>query len=141
MKAAFKEFKDFIKKGNVVDLAVAVVMGTAFSSIVNSVVNDIIMPLVGIIIGGVNFTNLKISIPNYIGQGNVDIMIGNFIQAVINFLLIALALFFIVKAMNKLMSLKKNKEEEPAKPEPVKSDELKTLEEIRDLLKKQNKNK
>ena len=138
MKAILKEFKDFIKKGNVLDLAVAVVMGSAFSSIVNSLVDDIIMPLIGIIIGGVDFTTLKINIPNYIGEGVVSIQIGNFIQAIINFLLIAIALFFVVKAMNKIMNLKK-KEEKKEVVVPTKSDELKTLEEIRDLLKKQNK--
>ena len=89
-----KEFRDFISRGNVLDLAVAVVMGTAFTAIVNSLVNDVIMPIIGMIIGGVDFTSLSITI------GEAQILYGSFIQAVINFLLIAFVVFLLVKAIN-----------------------------------------
>lgn len=128
MKKFFKEFLEFIKRGNVIDLAVAVVIGGAFSSIVTSLVNDIIMPLIGIIIGGVDFTSLTVKV------GSATLAYGNFIQNIINFLIIAFVIFVVIKAMNKLMSLKKK--EEKKEEAPAKSDELKTLEEIRDLLKK-----
>ena len=128
MKKFFKEFLEFIKRGNVIDLAVAVVIGGAFSSIVTSLVNDIIMPLIGIIIGGVDFTSLTVEV------GSATLAYGNFIQNIINFLIIAFVIFAVIKAMNKLMSLKKK--EEKKEETPAKSDELKTLEEIRDLLKK-----
>lgn len=128
MKKFFKEFLEFIKRGNVIDLAVAVVIGGAFSSIVTSLVNDIIMPLIGIIIGGVDFTSLTVKV------GSATLAYGNFIQNIINFLIIAFVIFVVIKAMNKLMSLKKK--EEKKEETPAKSDELKTLEEIRDLLKK-----
>lgn len=142
MKKLFKEFGDFIKRGNVIDLAVAVVIGGAFSSIVGSLVNDIIMPVISLATGGVDFTNLFVSLN---GQsyatlaeaqeaGASVLAYGSFIQAIINFLIIAFVIFMVVKAMNKLMSLKKKKEEEPKAP--VKSDEVVLLEQIRDLLKK-----
>ena len=143
MKKLFKEFGDFIKRGNVIDLAVAVVIGGAFSSIVASLVNDIIMPVISLATGGVDFTNLFVSLN---GQsyatlaeaqeaGASVLAYGSFIQAIINFLIIAFVIFMVVKAMNKLMSLKKKKEEEEPKA-PVKSDEVVLLEQIRDLLKK-----
>lgn len=122
------EFKDFISKGNVVDLAVGVIIGGAFGKIVTSVVSDILMPLIGVIIGGHDFTNLKITV------GNANIMIGNFIQNVIDFLIIALCVFIFVKVINKLMPKK-----EEIKEEVKKSDEAILLEEIRDLLKKKTK--
>ncbi len=123
MKNFINEFKDFIKRGNVVDLAVAVVIGGAFSSIVNSLVNDLIMPLVGILIGGINFSRLSVTL------GDATIHYGNFLQNVINFLIIAFAIFMVVKFINKFSK----KKEEAA---PSKSDEVVLLEEIRDLLKK-----
>jgi len=89
-----KEFKEFIARGNVMDLAVGIVVGGAFTSIVNSLVNDIIMPLVGILIGGVNFSQLSVTV------GSAVFAYGNFIQQVINFLIIAFTVFLIVKAMN-----------------------------------------
>lgn len=122
------EFKDFISKGNVVDLAVGVIIGGAFGKIVTSVVSDILMPLIGVIIGGHDFTNLKITV------GNANIMIGNFMQNVIDFLIIALCVFIFVKVINKLMPKK-----EEVKEEVKKSDEAILLEEIRDLLKKKTK--
>ncbi len=126
MKKFIQEFKDFISKGNVVDLAFAVVIGNSFNAIVTSLVNDVIMPLVGIIIGGIDFTGIKIT------YKTSSIMVGNFIQNIINFLIIALSIFVMVKVFTKL-SHKKKEEELP----PPESKEAVLLEEIRDLLKKQ----
>ena len=126
-----KEFKEFISKGNVVDLAVGVIIGGAFSSIVTSLVNNIFTPLIGLILGGLDFSNLSITFKN------ANIMYGAFIQSVIDFLIVALCLFVVIKAMNKLSDLRKKEEEKEA--EEAKSAELATLEEIRDLLKKKNK--
>jgi large conductance mechanosensitive channel len=120
-----KEFKDFAMRGNVVDLAVAVVLGAAFGAIVKSLVDAIIMPIIGSFIGD-NFASLSIEI------NGVDVMYGAFIQAVVNFILIAFSVFMVVKAIN---STKKKKEEEPAAP-PAPSKEEVLLTEIRDLLKK-----
>ena len=120
-----KEFKDFISRGNVIDLAVGVVIGSAFGKIVTSLVDNILMPLIGIIIGGVDFTSLTATV------GDAKIAYGIFIQNIIDFLIVALCIFLIVKVMNKFM---KKKEEAPAVNE-----ELETLKEIRDLLKKKNK--
>lgn len=127
MKEFFKEFKTFISKGNVLDLAVAVVIGNAFNTIITSLVNDIIMPLVGIIIGGIDFTDIKLTI------GSEAILFGNFIQNVVNFLIIAFSIFVIIKVFNKLT---KKKEKEKQKEKPKKPDDIILLEEIRDLLKK-----
>lgn len=128
-KSFISEFKDFIKRGNVVDLAVAVVMGSSFSAIVNSLVNDIIMPFVGIIIGGINFSELSFTIKDS------TVFYGKFIQAIINFLIIAMCIFIIVKIMNRFIAKKEEKKEE-IKEEPPKKEEVVLLEEIRDLLKK-----
>lgn len=128
MKNVIKEFKAFIERGSVIDLAVGVVIGGAFSSIVTSLVNDIIMPLIGIIIGGIDFTGLSFKF------GSAYVKYGNFIQNVINFLIIAFALFLLVKGINKL-----SHKEEPKKEESKKSDEVILLEEIRDVLKKKSK--
>ncbi len=119
-----KEFKKFIARGNVLDLAVGVIVGGAFSSIVTSLVNNIFTPIIGLIVGGVDFSSLSITFRD------TKIMYGAFIQSVIDFLIVAFCLFIVVKAVNKVTH---KKEEKPAKP--VKSEELKTLEEIRDLLK------
>lgn len=119
-----KEFKKFIARGNVLDLAVGVIVGGAFSSIVTSLVNNIFTPIIGLIVGGVDFSSLSITFRD------TKIMYGAFIQSVIDFLIVAFCLFIVVKAFNKVTH---KKEENPAKP--VKSEELKTLEEIRDLLK------
>ena len=125
-----KEFKKFISRGSVVDLAVGVVVGGAFSKIVTSLVNDIIMPLIGIIIGGIDFSNLTLTFKN------ATISYGLFIQNVIDFLIIAFCIFLFVRFFNRLTSLKK--EEKPAVTK-AKSDDVVLLEEIRDLL-KDNKN-
>ena len=98
-----KEFIEFINRGSVVDLAVGVAVGGAFTAIVNSLVNDIVMPIVGLIAGGVDFTNLAIRIPNFFGNGDEAVIAyGNFIQNVIEFLIIAWVIFMIIKGMNRL---------------------------------------
>lgn len=117
-----QEFKAFIAKGNVLDLAVAVIIGGAFGAIVTSLVNDIVMPLIGAILGGTDFTTLAINI------GDASITYGNFIQAIINFLIIAFVIFMIVRTANK------TKEEAPPPPPAGPSSED-LLTEIRDLLK------
>ncbi len=128
MKKFIHDFKEFISKGNVLDLAIAVVIGNAFNAIVSSLVNDVIMPLVGIIIGGIDFTNIKIT------YKTSSIMVGNFIQNIINFLIIALSIFVMIRVFQKLSHKKK---EEPPKEEPPKREEVILLEEIRDLLRKE----
>ena len=133
-KGFIAEFKEFISRGNVIDLAVGVIIGTAFTAIVNSLVDDIVMPIIGYLIGGVSFESFKATLPAIAGNDPAVIAYGAFIQAVINFLLIALVVFCVIKAINKVQ---KKKEEEPAE-EPAPSEELKTLTEIRDLLKEQS---
>lgn len=122
-----KEFRDFAMRGNVLDLAIGFVMGAAFIAIVNSMVNDLIMPLVGIVLGGLDFTGLTITV------GSASITYGNFIQAIINFLIIAFVLFLIVRSVNKLTESRAK--EETAAPPPEPTAEEKLLTEIRDLLK------
>ncbi len=123
-----KEFRDFINRGSVIDLAVAVIIGGAFGAIITSLVNDIIMPLIGVILGGLDFAALSIQV------GDAMIMYGSFIQAIVNFLIIAFVLFLIVRSFN---ALKKEQEEAPAPP-PEPSAEEKLLTEIRDLLKEKS---
>ncbi|MBR1626147.1 MAG: large-conductance mechanosensitive channel protein MscL [Bacteroidales bacterium] len=123
-----KEFKDFAMRGNVMDMAVGVIIGGAFGKIVSSLVDDIIMPIIGVITGGIDFTGLKATV------GNASITYGNFIQNIVDFLIIAFCIFLMIKGIN---NLSKKKEETPAAPPaPTKDQEL--LTEIRDLLKKQN---
>ena len=122
------EFKQFISKGNVIDLAVGVIVGGAFTSIVSSLVDDMLMPIIGMILAGINFKDFGITIP---WRNEPFINIGNFIQAIITFLLTAICVFAIVKIIN----LFYKKAEKPA-PKPTKEEEL--LTEIRDLLKAQN---
>ena len=127
------EFKDFAMKGNVVDMAVGIIIGAAFGKIVASFVADVLMPPIGLALGGVNFTDLAIVMKEAVGDTPaVSILYGKFIQTVIDFVIIAMAVFVGVKAMN---SMKKKEEEKPAEPAaPPKQEVL--LEEIRDLLKK-----
>ena len=120
-----KEFKKFIARGNVLDLAVGVIVGGAFSSIVTSLVNNIFTPIIGLILGGVDFSNLSITFRD------TQIMYGAFIQSVIDFLIVALCLFIVVKVVNRVTAKKEKQEEK----KDTKSAELKTLEEIRDILK------
>ncbi|SIS99980.1 large-conductance mechanosensitive channel protein MscL [Belliella pelovolcani] len=133
-----KEFKDFAMKGNVVDLAVAVIIGGAFGKIVSSFVNDIVMPPIGVLLGGVDFKDLTVTLREaYVAESGAEmsavvLSYGNFIQNVVDFLIIAFVIFLAIKGIN---STKKKKEEAPAAPPaPPKSEVL--LEEIRDLLKK-----
>lgn len=107
-----KEFVEFINRGSVVDLAVGVAVGGAFTAIVNSLVDDIVMPIVGLVAGGVNFTELAIRIPNFFGTGDEAVIAyGNFLQNVVQFLIIAWVIFMIVKAMNRLNRRKDKKAE------------------------------
>lgn len=127
MKGFLNEFKDFAMKGNVLDLAVGVVMGSAFGTIVTSLVEKIIMPLVGIIVGGVNIADLSVKV------GNATLGYGAFLQAIINFLIIAFSIFLFVKAINTATSKFKKAEEEAAS---AVDPQLELLTEIRDLLAK-----
>lgn len=118
------DFKKFISRGNVLDLAVAVILGTAFGKIVSSLVNDIVMPIIGTILGGIDFTSLNIKV------NDAYILYGNFIQNIINFVVIAAAIFMIIKFIEKF------KKEEVVEEVVEKPSDIKLLEEIRDLLKK-----
>lgn len=146
MKKFLEEFKAFINKGNVLGLAVGVIIGGAFSTITTSLTNDIIMPIVSIFMGGVDFSSMSVMLPSVFpvpeDAAPNTLNYGSFISAVINFFILALVVFFIVKAVNKAMELgkKKPKEEKadpPAPPEPSREEVL--LTEIRDLLKAQAK--
>lgn len=129
----FKEFKEFAVKGNVIDLAVGVVIGGAFGKIVTSLVNDIIMPIVGTLTGGINFKDLKIVIKEAHGEVSaVTFNYGSFIQNVVDFLIIAFSIFLFIKLINKL---KREKKAEAVKEEVKQSEEVLLLQEIRDLLK------
>ena len=116
-----REFRQFVLRGNILDLAVAVVIGGAFIAIVNSLINDIVMPLIGLILGGIDFTRLSVT------AGSAVIAYGNFLQAIVNFLMIGLVLFLVVRAVNRLHT-----KQEVAPPEPPSQERL--LTEIRDLL-------
>ena len=135
-----KEFKAFIMRGNVLDLAVAVIIGAAFGKIVTSLVNDVIMPAVGLALGGVNFSDLKVVLKDAVMENGeviaeaVSINYGVFVQTIVDFLLVAFVIFMIIKGYNKTQ---KQEEEAPA-PDPEPSNEEKLLAEIRDLLKQQN---
>ncbi|MBQ8686948.1 MAG: large-conductance mechanosensitive channel protein MscL [Ruminococcus sp.] len=122
------EFKEFISKGNVLDMAVGLIIGSAFTAIVTSLVNDIFTPLIGMIIGGINFAGISVTV------GSATLSIGLFLQAIINFLLTAICVFIVVKAINRF---RRKKDEKPAPPKPSKEELL--LTEIRDLLKEQAK--
>lgn len=139
-KGFVQEFKTFISRGNVVDMAVGVIIGSAFTKIVNSLVNDVIMPMLGVITGGVNFADLKYVItPGTEEVAEVAVKYGQFIQNIIDFLLIAIVVFVMVKMINKMRDAAKKKEEEkpaePVAPPPTPEDIL-LLREIRDSLKK-----
>ena len=116
------EFKEFISRGNVMDLAVGVIIGSAFTAIVNSLVNDMLMPVIGLISGGIDFSGLKLVLTSAVGDTpEVALCYGSFLQSILNFLLVALALFLLVKALN---AFRRKKEEAPAPaPEPPKPSE------------------
>ncbi len=118
-----KEFRSFLQRGNVIDLAIAVIIGNAFGAIIKSLVDDLFMPLIGVLVGGIDFSGLTIQ------AGSAVITYGNFIQAIVNFLIIAFALFILVRAVSRF--------EKPAEPaaEPQPAEDIQLLAEIRDLLK------
>ena len=131
-KKFITEFKEFISKGNVLDLAVGVIIGGAFTSIVNSLVNDIFMPVIGGILSGINFNDLKVVIPAAIeGMSDVTICYGSFIQAIVNFLLTAFVVFLFIKGISRFRTKKPEEPKEPPKP----SEDILLLREIRDELK------
>ena len=144
MKKFFAEFKEFAMRGNVMDMAVGVIIGTAFGKITTSLVNDVFMPLIGLLIGGVDLGQLNIVLkPEVLDEAGkvvteaVTLGIGNLLAVILDFIIVAFAMFLLVKAMNKLASLKKKEEEAPEEDPKPTSEEL--LTEIRDLLKAQQK--
>ncbi len=136
-----KEFKDFAMKGNVIDLAVGIIIGAAFGKIVSSVVTDVIMPPIGLLVGGINFTDIKITMKDAITdpatgkiiKDAVTLKVGNFIQTLVDFTIVAFSVFLMVKGLNSL-SRKKAQETAPPPPPPITKDQ-ELLAEIRDLLK------
>ncbi len=121
----WKEFKDFIDRGNVMDMAVGIIMGSATTTVVNALVDDILSPIIGMFLGGVDFSNLSVTV------GDANIMYGSFINAIINFLIVAFVLFLIVRTLNRMDGEKKAKEEEDKGPS-----EIELLQQIRDELAK-----
>ncbi|SMC57039.1 large-conductance mechanosensitive channel protein MscL [Papillibacter cinnamivorans] len=140
-KGFLSEFKTFALRGNVIDLAVGVIIGGAFGTITSSLVADIIMPFIGLFIGGIDFTSLTVSVgPIFPGRDPSVLNLGVFIQTVINFIILAFVVFLIVRGINRLREGEKRKEASavpPAPPAPSKEELL--LTEIRDILKEQNK--
>lgn len=125
-KGIVTEFKEFISKGNVIDMAVGLIVGSAFTAIVTALVDNIFTPLIGLVIGGIDFSGISVTV------GDATLQIGLFLQAIINFLLTAICVFAVVKTIN---AMRRKKEEKPAPPKPSKEEVL--LTEIRDLLKQQ----
>ena len=144
MKKFLNEFKEFAMRGNVLDMAIGVVIGSAFGKITTSLVNDVFMPLIGLLIGGIDLGQLNLTLKAAVMDGDtvvkepVTLGLGTFLSTVIDFILVAFVIFLVVKAINKLHALgKKDEEPEPEKPETPTAEEL--LTEIRDLLKEQQK--
>lgn len=143
--AFFKEFKEFAMRGNVIDMAVGVVIGGAFGKIISSLVDDIIMPLVGVATGGMNFTDFKFVIQQAVIDGTTQEILkpevtlnwGTWVQTIVDFLIVAFCIFVSIKAINNLKREEPAAEEAPAPAEPTKEEVL--LTEIRDLLKQQSK--
>ncbi len=131
MKKFLREFKEFAMRGNMMDLAVGVIVGGTFSSITTSLINDILMPVIGIFVSEASFADLTVTV------GSAVVAYGNFIQAVINFLIMAFVVFCMVKGINRLS--RKKEEAPPPPPPPAPSQEEKLLTEIRDLLREQRK--
>lgn len=141
MKKFFNEFKTFAMRGNVLDMAIGVVIGAAFGKITTSVVNDIIMPLIGLITGGIDLTQWNILLNSAAVEAGADpvtLGIGNLLAVILDFIIVAFSMFLLVKGINKLHSLGK-KDEEPAPEEPDAPTAEELLTEIRDLLKEQQK--
>lgn len=143
MSKFLNEFKDFAMRGNVLDMAVGVIIGGAFGKIVSSVVDDVIMPPIGWLIGGVNFADLKLTLPTVQVAGEefktATINYGSFLQTCFDFLIVAFCIFMLIKAVNKLAKKKEEPKELEAPKAPEPSAEEKLLMEIRDLLKSQQK--
>uniref|UniRef100_UPI00402976E3 large-conductance mechanosensitive channel protein MscL n=1 Tax=Segatella hominis TaxID=2518605 RepID=UPI00402976E3 len=143
MSKFLNEFKEFAMRGNVLDMAVGVIIGGAFGKIVSSVVNDVIMPPIGWLIGGVNFADLKLTLPTVQVAGEefktATINYGSFLQTCFDFLIVAFCIFMLIKAVNKLAKKKEEPKESEAPKAPEPSAEEKLLMEIRDLLKSQQK--
>ena len=146
MKKFFNEFKEFAMRGNVMDMAIGVIIATAFGKITTSLVNDVFMPLIGLLIGGIDLGQLNIVLKpeildeaGNVTQAAVTLGIGNLLAVILDFIIVAFAMFLLVKGMNKLASLKKKEEEAPAPEEPPKPTSEELLTEIRDLLKEQQK--
>ena len=132
-----KEFKKFISRGSVIDMAVGLIMATYFGAIVKSLVNDIIMPPVGMLLGGVDFSSLKFIIQEAQGeQAEIALQYGLFINTIFTFLIVSFAIFMVVKTYNKMQDKMQKKEEEVKKTDPIPTKEEVLLTEIRDLLKK-----
>ena len=126
-----KEFREFVNRGNVLDLAVGVIVGGAFNKIISSLVNDLVMPVVGLVLGGINFTHLELTIPNFFGINSAArIRYGTFIQNVVNFLIVAFCIFIFVRFINKFSAKKESTK--PTTDEKI----LTVLQEIRDQRKK-----
>ena len=142
MRKFIQEFKQFAMRGNVIDMAVGIIIGGAFSKIVSSIVNDLIMPGIGLLVGGVNFKDLKIVLKEAVMEGDqvvtpaVSINYGNFLQTTFDFLIIAFAIFLLIKAINRLAK-KREAEAKLATPPPPPAD-IQLLTEIRDLLRDKN---
>ena len=137
-KGIVSEFKEFITRGNVMDMAVGIIIGGAFTAIVQSLVNDLLMPVIGALFGGIDFSTLKYVVraaDEAAGIEEAAIKYGSFIQAIVNFLLIAIVIFLLVKGINKMRRKKEEPAPAPAAP-PEPSEEVKLLTEIRDALKK-----
>ena len=145
MKKFFEEFKQFAMRGNVLDMAIGVVIGAAFGKITTSIVNDIIMPLISMITGGLDFSAWKWVLKDAVMEAGevvtpeVAVNFGNLISVILDFIIVAFAMFLVVKGMNKLSALKKKEEEEPAPEEPKGPTQEELLSEILDELKKQSK--
>lgn len=132
-KGFIAEFKEFISRGNVLDMAVGVIVGGAFTAIVTSLVNDILMPLIGLLTGGADFSSLKVTVGNPIGDvAPATINYGMFIQQVVNFLIVAFVIFAVIKSINKFR--RKDEPAEEPEPESETQEEVLLMREIRDLL-------
>jgi len=135
LKGFINEFKTFISRGNVMDLAVGVIVGAAFTAIVNSLVGDIVTPLLGLIIGGIDFSGLVVTIPGIFAGQSVTITYGNFIQSIISFLAVAFCVFLIIKVINKIKDSLIKKEQVEEKKTTPDEQQVALLEEIKELLK------
>lgn len=136
MKKILQEFKEFAMRGNMIDMAVGIIIGAAFGKIVSSLVADVIMPPLGLLVGGVDFTDLSVTLKQATdGEPAVVLRYGAFIQTVVDFLIIAFSIFLLVKGIN---SLRRKKEDTPAPVPPAPTQEEKLLTEIRDILKKES---